>query len=523
MKLLRIFQDKYFVILAVCISVASLVTFGYLLHQTVFGFDQARDAFYARSIIFDHDIKIVGPTTDIVGVNHGVLWYYVLSIPYLLVRQDPQYTVFFFFILSVLTIPLIWKLSQRLFDDKRISLVSTVLYGFSPLVVAFSSWMSNPILSVYVTPVLLILLWDFIKKQSSKRSLFIGILYGLLVQSEIANALLLVTLPVFVLFFKVKIRFAHVAAFFAGLLLSLSTYVLVEIKFEGRGVKAILDFLGNHKRGLPDFGFVLSRINEFFNTTTFPYQSVICVVLVLIVFAIVIKYFRSEKKSLAFLLIWLSNILLFTFFQTGVSHSSFVFIPSIATGVILVGFVASRMLKNNVVLTILLLVTVFFQIRMVISWANDDFSPAAIQRSNTIARYKEVVDYTYRSANGRPFTIVSITNPLYIDTTWAYLYEFYGNPKYGYLPFWGGRGQTGYLGNLVEKPFGTDLRYLIIESTIGIPDVYVAKIKYDEDKVSDLLEEKKFGYVIVQKRMFHKDKKNVPIPQLLKNSPILYE
>lgn len=523
MKLSKIFQDKYLLFLAICICVASFVTIVYLLHQTVFGFDQARDAFYARSIIFDHDIKIVGPTTDIVGVNHGVLWYYVLSLPYLLARQDPQYAVIFFFILSFSTIPIVWKLSQRLNEDRAISLVSTVLYAFSPLVVAFSSWMSNPILSLYIAPLLLILIWDFIKKPTVKRSLIIGILYGILVQSEIANALLLITLPLFVIAFKVKVKLIHFFLFLTGLLISLSSYILVEIKFNGRGIRAILSFLGNHKRGIPDFGFILGRINDFFNTTTFPFQSFICAVLVVIVFIFLVAHIKRYKKPLIFLLVWLSNILLFTFFQTGVSHSSFVFIPSIAAGAILVGFVIVKMLKNKVLLGVFLLLTVIFQIRMVVSWANDDFSPAAIQRSNTISRYKQAVDYTYRTANNEPFTIVSITNPLFINTTWAYLYEYYGKPKYGYVPFWGGRGQSGYLGSLEEKPFGTKLRYLIIESTIGIPDVYVAKIKYDEEKISDLVEEKRFGYVVVQKRLFHEGKENVAIPPLLKNSPVLYE
>src|SRR5689334_8316689 len=98
MKLLRLFKDKYFILLASCIAVSSTIALWYLSKQTIFGFDQARDAFYAHSILFNHDFKIIGPTTDIVGVNHGVAWYYFLSIPYFLARQDPQIAVFFLYI-----------------------------------------------------------------------------------------------------------------------------------------------------------------------------------------------------------------------------------------------------------------------------------------------------------------------------------------------------------------------------------------------------------------------------------------
>jgi hypothetical protein len=134
-----------------------------------------------------------------------------------------------------------------------------------------------------------------------------------------------------------------------------------------------------------------------------------------------------------------------------------------------------------------------------------------------------VVDYTYKSSAGKAFTIVTITNPLFINTTWAYLYEYYGERKFGYEPFWGGKGQAGYPGNLTEKPFGTEDRYLIIESTIGVPSIYVTKSIYEEDRVSNIVDEKKFGYVTVQKRVLVENKEKIPIPEELKNSSILYE
>ena len=82
----------------------------------------------------------------------------------------------------------------------------------------------------------------------------------------------------------------------------------------------------------------------------------------------------------------------------------------------------------------------------------------------------------------------------------------YGQQKYGYLPFHGGRGQTGYLGNLTEQPFGTKYRYIIIEPTTGIPDFFIQQIISEENKTSDIIEEKKFGQFLVQKRIFRENK-----------------
>lgn len=523
MKLLKSPHERYIFLLFGIILLALGISFRVYLFQTTFGFDMARDAFEAHSISNEHNLKIMGPGTDIVGLNHGVLWYYVLVIPYLIAGQDPQIAAFFFFIASFAVVPFVWKLSQRLFNDRAISLVSTVLYCFSPLVVYLSPWMSNPILCLYATPPLLIFIWDYIQKPSYKKTFWIGILYGVLVQSQLANVLIFVTIPMYIIFFRLKFRLKDLAALLLGLFISLSSYLLVEIKFHGRGILGAMEFLKGHHGGVPKIQNVIDKIQEFFSLTVFPFEKVLVFILLLISLGFLVYQFKKNRKPLCFLLIWLSNILLFTLFSTGVSTSSFVFIPSIASGVILISFVFTKLLKQKTVIGVVLFVVVVFQIMTVLNWQKQEFSPLAIPRSNTVYRDKQIIDYTYKSSEGKPFVINTLTVPLYINTTWAYMYEFYGKQKYGYLPFWGGRGQTGYLGNLPEKPFESDIRYLILESTIGIPDAYVAKVKYDEEKVSDLIEEKHFGYVVVQKRKFHEGKSNIPIPAILKNSNVLYE
>ena len=89
---------------------------------------------------------------------------------------------------------------------------------------------------------------------------------------------------------------------------------------------------------------------------------------------------------------------------------------------------------------------------------------------------------------------------MYINTTWAYLYEFYGARKYGYLPKWDGRDQTGYLGNIPEgtkAPF----RFTIIEPGPGIPEIFIKETIQEENIKSQLVSEKRFGNIIVQKRI----------------------
>ena len=523
MKLLNLFKKRYLQLLLICIVGIIIVTSYSAYFQTTFGYDMARDAFHAHDILFKYDFMILGPGTDIPGLNHGVLWFYILVIPYLIARQDPQFAVIPFIILSIATIPFVWLLAERLFKNKTVSIIGTVLYGFSPLVVALASWMSNPILCLYVTPPLLLVIHSFLEKPTIKKGLLIGIFYGILIQSQLANLLFLATIPLFLVFFRVKPSIKVSLSFLLGLFVTLSSYLAVEMSFHWRGVFGLLAFLKNHHSGGPKWQFIADKILEFFNLTVFPFSPTLIVVCIIFLFIFLIKAFKKERKSLTFLSIWLSNILLFTYFDTGVSHSSFVFIPSIAAGVLLVTYILVMSIRSRYILTIIVAGIIVLQIKTVISWQKNEFSPAAIQRSNTAYRYKAVVDYTYNTSQGQKFTIISITNPLYINTTWAYLYEFYGKKKYGYEPFWGGKGQVGYPGNLTEKPFSTKDRYLIIESTIGVPSIYVTKIIYEEDRVSDIIEVKKFGDVIVQKRVLVQNKPQIPVPEELKNSSILNE
>lgn len=525
MKLSKILRDKYFLVLIAIIFLAILVAIKNLLLQTTFGYDMARDAYEAYSIFPGMHIKILGPGTDIRGLYHGVMWYYLLVIPYLIGQGDPQIAASFFFILTFATVPLVWLLAQRLFRDRRISFISVVLYSFSPIVQSFSSWMSNPIPGFLIAPVLLLFLWSYLEKSDYKKAGIIGICFGVLIQANLANLLFLLLIPIYLIIFKKKPSLKEFFAFCLTLSAMLFSYLLVELKFGWRGVIALQGFLQNYHSGSTVFklGEIITKISDLFTITVFPFNNAIVFLILFLCAIVILLRFKTHRKQFIFLFIWLLNVMLFKFFGTGISQSAFVFGPSIAVVIILVGFVLANNIKNKKVLAGIVLLLVIFQVKQSSDWIKDEFSPMAVQRSNTVYRYKEIIDFTYKSAKGKPFIITSVTNPLFINTTWAYLYEFYGKKKYGYLPFWGGKSQIGYLGNLPEKPFGTKYRYLIIESQIGVPYVYLVKARYEEEKVSDLIEEKHFGYVIVQKRIFHENKGRVEIPGDLRNSPVFYE
>ena len=127
-----------------------------------------------------------------------------------------------------------------------------------------------------------------------------------------------------------------------------------------------------------------------------------------------------------------------------------------------------------------------------------------IQPGLLISDEKKVIDFCYSRAQGRDFALNSLTVPLYINTTWNYLFEWYGKQKYHYLPVWGG-GKTaeGYAGNLRRISKRSDLpidQCLIIEPTVGISEHDKNDFLREEGYFSGVVEQNQFGTITVQYR-----------------------
>jgi hypothetical protein len=125
----------------------------------------------------------------------------------------------------------------------------------------------------------------------------------------------------------------------------------------------------------------------------------------------------------------------------------------------------------------------------------------AIQKDMTLANELGVIDFTYQNSDGEKFSINSLTSPLFINTTWSYLYNWYGKGKYGYLPTWRGKSQVGSLGdNLLPPDENQGKHFLIIEDMEGIPPIYLTYALGEEDSRSTLIEDMAFGELRVQER-----------------------
>lgn len=509
-------MKKFFpwVLAGIIITVFALATaIVHLQTQLVFGFDQARDAFSAYAIWHNFDLKILGPTTDIPGVFHGVLWYYFLALAYFLGRT-PQNAALLSLLMVFFSVPFVGLLTQKLFKNIKLTILVVALYVLSPLFQIFSRWLSNPSLALLITPLLLLSLWSYLTRPSIKSSLFSGLMFGALIQANFAYGIMLLIVPIYLWFFHSRPKLFEAGAFAFGLLVATTSFLAGEIKFGGQSVLAIANFLSKEGANPSASTVVLNLFDRIFNAlaiTVLPWPKLVAIIfLAFLVFTPRRQSKSANSQPLAFLLIWLFGYVIFQMFSSAVVGSAFILATFVLPVCVLFAWLLIR--SRFAVLVIFIFAV---QILTIFQWAKNSFSPISVQRAMFITDEEKLVDYTYEQAKNQPFIIMTITNPLYINTTWAYLYQFYGQPKYKYLPFWAGPDQAGYLGNLPQKPFGENLRYLIIEDTSSITEFYVAKIIYEEDKVSDIVEQKSFGTFRVQKRIFHLNKGPITLPEAL--------
>ncbi|MBI4215552.1 MAG: hypothetical protein HY602_02410, partial [Parcubacteria group bacterium] len=125
-----------------------LIAIALLLAQTLptiingrftFAFDMGRDLLWVRNMVELKKPTLIGPWGSIGGVYFGPLWYYLLSVPYIIFNGDPRAAVAVPLAANLLTIIIGWSFLRRRKHPVAAN-VFALLYSVSPLVVSLSSF-----------------------------------------------------------------------------------------------------------------------------------------------------------------------------------------------------------------------------------------------------------------------------------------------------------------------------------------------------------------------------------------------
>lgn len=501
-------------ILLLILVFGSVIRFINLPGNINFHFDQGRDALRIYNMIFNGDLKLVGPETDIPGVFNGPIFYYLLTPLYLIGNFNPDFVAGAFILLNVFGGYLCFLISKILFKDNKIGLISAFLWMISYEQGVFARYISNASL-MSLSSMLFFLGLSMKLFTQNKIGLIISFIgYGFAIHANFYLIYLGIFYILIYFAYKPKLNFKEILTSTLALLSLISPFILTEIKWGVPATKALLAYFteqSDHAFNLiSHLKLYTEKMNEMihYSLISAPTSLLFLTPLLLIFFI-----FKKEnyKKQYFFLLVWLfSNAPLFIF-RSGVLTVPVINSTIFGAITILFALGIYHLIKIDKIkfLGILLLVLICFS--NLFLYVKSGFKPYDLLSAipSVLVDARSTIDYTYKNSEDKEFSICAITNPLFTNTTLSFLYLTYGKPKYGFMPYWSGQKQHLFEGKFEYDTKKTEGRYLIIEPPVGIPVEAVQATIYMEDQVSKIIEEKKFGNYTVQKRVFLKKNEDI--------------
>ncbi|TSC88600.1 MAG: Uncharacterized protein G01um10147_96 [Microgenomates group bacterium Gr01-1014_7] len=470
-----------------------------------FHYDMARDAFIALQI-WNGDLKILGPPTSTPGLFHGALYYYLLAPFYGLGKGDPRVVAFFLAFLNSLAVFPIMFLAKDLFKNIKWAILAGLLFAVSFEANQYGPWLSNP--SPSILTVILFFYFLRIWQKGENKALYLAFLSAVISsQFQFFLIYLLLLIPIFGYLFKIKVTLNQIRISSILAILGLSPFIIAAIKFQtlqtflggflNIATATQVDFRPPFSQALLNY---VDRFSEIFIYNFFPTNVFLGGLLALVV----LPFLRKEKLILFYLF---SNFPIFIF---GGHSNTYANVGLVVGAILAVINMIKILTKWSKVLAVLLVLLIIVS-NLYSHFKNSPLGQIILVIPNDMVLKNQIdlIDQTYKKAEGQPFSINTLTLPLWTNTTWAYLYSWYGKQKYGYVPEFTGHDQVGLLGvndlKKIDKPL--DKSFFIIEPHVGIPDTEFNLEIGSENSKTDLISEIKYEGLILQFRKPKSDAK----------------
>jgi 4-amino-4-deoxy-L-arabinose transferase-like glycosyltransferase len=499
----RVFKKHSSLILIGLILLLGLFLRWYWWPQYVtFGFEQARDALAAKSIFTERKLTLIGPTTEVEGLFHGPIYYYLIGLVYFLFGPNPSSVSLMHILFNLASIPVIYVVGKKLFGP-RVGLLAAAFFAVSYEVISYSLWLSNP------SPALafIILAYYFFYKSFKENQKYLPLAAFLFAIAVSFDLIIIMHLfGVVVLYFvynQKKIPLRTWAISLATLILPLINYPLFEIRHQFLMANTFLKLLQGQDSQLKSIFQYLSvyfdGLAEEFANLFFPIHGFFAGLLMLALFIFLWRKLRSQplsKSPWAFIAIFLFANLPTFLIIAAVTNSEFSYFGvNAAAALLLAAFIDQLLAAKKKWLAISLMALIF--LGSLRAWQNYFPNPQRklfdSQRGVILKDTLAAVDYTYQEANGKPFFVDSVTVPLFISPLWNYLYSWHGQEKFGYLP---------------TKDTSVNIQFLIIEPGWGQTfEIFRQKAVSHLNQTTRAVETKKFGAITVERRLLQDNEK----------------
>jgi 4-amino-4-deoxy-L-arabinose transferase-like glycosyltransferase len=481
----------------------------YFKNSLTFFYDQARDAIISMEIWQNDPIKILGPQTDLKGLHHGPLYWYLISPFYFFSGGNVWLARLALILINCITIFFIFDLTFILFKNKKIALFSAFLFAFSFEAIQYARWLSNP--APAILPIT-ISFWSLYQLIIGKKWAIIPLLtsWAISIQFQffmIYQGLIFIIIWLLTKWLVIpKTSLKNWILAITGFLFFFSTFIVSEIKFNFQGIKIFFGFLktqshfgGSFIKILTDY---LDRLVNLFFLNIWGVNLFLAGLMTLTTFYLIISLLKKGvlRNEILFLFLWLISPIVINFFTA--PNANFVTLGALIPAIILTAYSLFQISKKKFILIPLLIIIIAGNLNLILTKNKEGEVLFTVQKQMILGDELKIIDWIYKESEGKPFKINTITNPLFINSTWAHLFNWYGQSKYSSMPIWWGENQVNVPGSKIkfadEKE--TNLHFLIIEPSASPDDNYIKAIKTLEDRRSKTIKSERIGYFTVEKR-----------------------
>jgi len=418
-----------------------------IFFQTVpYTYDQGRDFLQAQEIMRDKHFTLLGPTTGIPGIYHGVWWYYFLAIPYFFSRGNPLgFLLFLFLVALVQTILFSWFLKREF--GVIPALMFATLVAISPYFIGMSFF---AISSVQNLPVLLFLFYathQFLKKKAPLFLFLIFLALGFSFESEVPFGLFLIPSYISTIFltrqFKLFFNSPKKVAFaVCGLIIPMVPRILFELRHSFLQTKAVLAYLSKPVFYNPhSFQSIFSERTTVFlhyYLVLFPDSNLVLAWLTLLItlFGLIYGYKKLNQHPRLYLnflgSLFVSMFLLSLFYKDtfwanyfeGLSYYYIIFI-ALASSMLILERKKTLAALPWLLLCLLLLVGVFNLVQ--------NIRTSAPKKIEGMREQLTVVKKIYNQEKNNSFCVRIYTPPV-IPYTYRYIFDYYAASHHFQLP-----------------------------------------------------------------------------------------
>lgn len=189
--------------------------------------DIGRDYLASRDFVLSKQIPLVGIPSSVSWLHQGPLSIYLITIGFILGRFNPVAPAILYGILGIVSTILVFKIGKEFFN-KYVGLISGAFFATSPLVVV-NARMPYHTSSI---PFFSLLFFYFLYKsiQRKKVELVTFLFLGLLLQTELSNAVLIPVALLVLVLYKITFKKSEILKAFLFFLLGILPFVIYDIK-----------------------------------------------------------------------------------------------------------------------------------------------------------------------------------------------------------------------------------------------------------------------------------------------------